>query len=241
MIRDILINKWFLGGCGFLILLSIGCYFWYQNYIEPYRIDAAASAEMLRQWEQYKTVKKNFRKENGQTPKEGEPDVSDETAKENNIIAETENVPEVENIAKVSVSPHGFGPYPELPEEWKAAVARRGEPFFWDPKDPNGELMLRVQAKLLHQGIPAVGSMMDNDNGLVYPIIKGIRYVEFEWSGFRRYITTSIGTPEDGNRLRAIKKAIGRPLTAADVPPDIILVPYEEAGIDPYTFLDLPK
>ncbi len=122
----------------------------------------------------------------------------------------------------------------ENPPQWE-----KWGPVPWESLSRNRELMTRVRIKLLNQGIPVVGSMMDKD--LVYPIIKGIRYVEFEWSGFRRYITTSIGTPEDGNRLRAIKKAIGRPLTAADVPPDIILVPYEEAGIDPYTFLDLPK
>ncbi len=37
------------------------------------------------------------------------------------------------------------------------------------------------------------------------------------------------------------EKRKGGILTVSDVPPDIILVPYEEAGIDPYTFLDLPK
>ena len=234
MYRDILTNKWFLGGCGFLIILAISCYIWYQNYIEPYRIDAAASEEMLRQWEQYKTAKKNFREENGQTSKRDEPALSDETAKGNNSIVEIGDGPDAENNGEVRVSPNGFGHYPEFPEEWK-----KWEPYPWESLSPEIELMLRVRIKLLKQGIPAVGSMMDN--GLIYPIISGVRYVEFGWSGLRRYITTSIGTPEDGDRLRAIKKAIGRPLTAADVPSDILLVPYEEAGIDPYTFLDLPK
>lgn len=133
----------------------------------------------------------------------------------------------------VPVSPFGFGPYPEPPEGWP--------PVPWKGLSRNRELMTRVQFKLANQGIPVVGSMMAN--GIVYPTIRGVRYVEWEWSGFppRRYITTSIGTTEDGDRLRAIKARLGRPLTAADVPSDIELRPYNTAGIDPYTFLDLPR
>ena len=143
----------------------------------------------------------------------------------------TENVP---------VSPHGFGPYPPLPKEWQEAVKRRGEPFLWKSMSRDVELMIRVRIKLMNQGVPVKGVIMDK--GLVYPIIKGVRYVEWEWSGFppRRYITTSIGTIDDGKRLRSIKAEIGRELTAGDVPSDIELKPLSKAGIDPYTFLDLP-
>ena len=140
---------------------------------------------------------------------------------------------EEEPTEEVPVSPFGFGPYPEPPEGWP--------PVPWKGLSLNRELMTRVQFKLANQGIPVVGSMMAD--GLVYPTIRGVRYVEWEWSGFppRRYITTSIGTTEDGDRLRAIKARLGRPLTAADVPSDIELRPYDTAGIDPYTFLDLSR
>ena len=233
MSREILTNRWFLGGCGFLIAFGIACYFWYQHELTPYRRDLAASEERLRQWEQYKAAQKKFRKEKRQASKNDEPALSNKIAKKNNTIAETQDVPEVEKIGEVRLSPHGFGPYPENPIQWK-----KWGPIPWESLSHDRELMTRVRIKLLKEGIPVVGSMMDN--GLVYPIISGVRYVKFEWSGLRRYISTSIGTPEDGDRLRAIKKAIGHPLTAADVPSDILLVPYEEAGIDPYTFLDLP-
>ena len=226
MSREILTNRWFLGGCGFLIAFGIACYFWYQHELAPYRRDLAASEERLRQWEQYKVVQKKFREEKRQTPIKNEPDILEEDVKRDNTIVETED------MVDIRMSPHGFGPYPEFPEEWK-----KWEPYPWESLSSEIELMLRVRIKLLKQGIPAVGSMMDN--GLVYPIISGVRYVEFEWSGLRRYITTSIGTPEDGDRLRAIKRAKGSPLTAADIPSDILLVPYEEAGIDPYKFLGL--
>ena len=33
MYRDILTNRWVLGGVGFLILLSIACVLWYQHDI----------------------------------------------------------------------------------------------------------------------------------------------------------------------------------------------------------------
>ena len=33
MYRDILTNKWVLGGVGFLIVLSVACVWWYQHDI----------------------------------------------------------------------------------------------------------------------------------------------------------------------------------------------------------------
>ena len=35
MLRDVLTNKWVLGGVGFLILLSVACVLWYQHDIAP--------------------------------------------------------------------------------------------------------------------------------------------------------------------------------------------------------------
>ena len=81
-------------------------------------------------------------------------------------------------------------------------------------------------------------------NGLVYPIIKGIRYVEWgETSYGRRYLRRSTGHPDDGDYLRTIreeKRKRRESFTQADVP-GIQLIPYSEGSIDPYAFLDLPR
>ena len=154
---------------------------------------------------------------------------------EDTVADETRAVSEIplQTIEDMPVSPHGFGPYPELPEGWG--------PETWNNLSANHELMKRVRIKLISQGINAVGTTMEN--GLVYPTIKGIVYVKWKSylrpTGIVRYISRSIGHPDDNARLDAIIFEKGRSFTEADVPSDIELVPYE--GIDPYQFLDLPR
>ena len=132
------------------------------------------------------------------------------------------------------VSPYGFGPYPELPEGFG--------PITWPRKHANSELMIRAEIELLNQGVPVEGIVMSN--GLIYPIIKGICYVEWgETSYGRRYIRRSTGHPDDGDYMEAIEEERRKrreSVTASDFP-GIQLILYEEGGIDPYTFLDLPK
>ena len=155
---------------------------------------------------------------------------------EDTVADETRAVSEIplETVEDIPVSPHGFGPYPELPEGWG--------PETWNNLSANHELMKRVRIKLISQGINAVGTTMEN--GLVYPTIKGIVYVKWKSylrpTGIVRYISDSIGHPDDNARLNAIISENGRSFTEADVPSDIELVRYEE-GIDPYQFLDLPR
>lgn len=64
--------------------------------------------------------------------------------------------------------------------------------------------MMRVKIKLVKQGVPVRGAIMEN--GLVYPIIKGVRYVIWGESDGRRYLRRSLGHPDDGAYMRAIKK-----------------------------------
>ncbi|MYB96186.1 hypothetical protein F4054_12960 [Candidatus Poribacteria bacterium] len=134
----------------------------------------------------------------------------------------------------VSVSPYGFGPYPELPEGWAADT-------FPSPSADH-ELLARVRIKLFYAGINTRGANMEN--GLVYPVIPGIAYVkwkEYERSdGIVRYISDMIAHPSDGLRIAAIRAEKGRVFTEADIPSDIKLMSFEEGAIDPYTFLDLP-
>jgi hypothetical protein len=248
MFRDIIGNKWVIGGFCFLIVFAIACVFWYRYDTAPDRKSAAETAELLRQWAAKKAVTDS---EADDTPAESRTPTTEKstagTVVETDTSADTETKTYKEGdiyIGKTPppipvsqdqlVSPYGFGPYPELPEGFG--------PITWPRKNAESELRIRVKIKLLKQGIPVEGSVMRN--GLVYPIIKGIRYVEWgETSYGRRYLRRSTGHPDDGDYLRAIreeKRKLHESFTQADVP-DIQLIPYEEGGIDPYTFLDLPK
>ena len=137
----------------------------------------------------------------------------------------------------VPVSPYGFGPYPPLPEGWP--------PDIWPRQSANHELMMRVEIKLAHQGIDVRGSI--RKNGLVYPMISDTVYIE--WGEKRgpdgpvRYLARIAGDPDACDWLDAIQDAKGKfeSFTEADFPSHIQVLSYEEGGIDPYQFLDLPK
>ena len=252
MFRDIVSNKWIIGGVAFLIVFSIACYFWYQHDTAADRKAAAEAAELLRQWEAKKV------NNNGKAEQTADASAESTTLTTEKSITETDgkrtnstvsdNTKEVlvethpsEKTDAVKVSPYGFGPYPTLPPGWRGTPEKT-----WNNLSANHELLKRVRIKLISQGVDARGAVMKY--GKVYPIIKGIRYVRWETEntpmGEYRYIAGSTGHPDDGAHLRAIKEAkFNRgeddDLTEADIPPDIKLVPYEEGGVNPYEFLGL--
>ena len=245
MFRDILTNKWVLGGVGFLILLSIACVVWYQHDIAPEKKAAAETSEYARQWEkERKAAPKPVTKDVTKVPAENGDTIAEKPV--NEVTAQVGNNTESGDKTKsqtpaataeakdVPTSPFGFGPYPEVPA---------GVPYIMFPaSSANQELMMRVRIKLSSQGINTRGATMED--GLVYPVIKGIAYVQWEsyWrpTGKVTYISRYKGHPEDGARLDAIRFKKGKSLTKADVPPDIKLMSFEEGAIDPYQFLDLP-
>ncbi len=247
MFRDILTNKWFIGGFCFLIVFAIACVFWYRYDTAPDRKSAAETAELLRQWAAKKAVTDS---EAADIPADS---TTPNTEKTTRAVAETDTSTEAETktykegdiyIGKTPppipvsqdqlVSPYGFGPYPELPEGFG--------PITWPRKHAESELMIRMEIELLNQGVPVEGIVMKN--GLIYPIIKGICYVEWgETSYGRRYLRRSTGHPDDGDYMETIEEERRKrheSVTASDFP-GIQLILYEEGGIDPYTFLDLPK
>ena len=143
----------------------------------------------------------------------------------NDVVSEEES-------SEGPVSPFGFGPYPELPEGWPSDI--------WPRSSPDHELMMRVRIKLIAQGINVSGARMNN--GLVYPTIKNTVYVEWDEEAGHRYISNLSGDPEACKRLNAIEEARENEggFSEADIPSEIKIVPFEEGGIDPYQFLELP-
>ena len=246
MFRDILTNKWFIGGFCFLIVFALACVFWYRYDTAADRKALAETAELIRQLAK-KAASDDKMEQATDAPAENT--LTETTGAVVETDTRTDNEAKTYRVGDIYVgktppslpvsqdelvSPYGFGLYPELPEGYG--------PITWPRKHANSELMIRAEIKLLNQGVPVEGIAMKN--GMVYPIIKGICYVKWgETSYGRRYIRRSTGHPDDGDYMRAIKKeknARDESITAADFP-GIKLVPFEEGGIDPYTFLDLPK
>ena len=233
MSREILTNRWFLGGCGFLIAFGIACYFWYQHELAPYRQQAADAQQQLEASQ--KTKDASHTDSLKPAPADETTDTT-ETVSENINDSNSQNVVPAEKTgADVPVSPHGFGPYPEIPEGFGHVT--------WARRSRNSELVMRVRIKLFSQGMDVRGATMEY--GKIYPTIKGILYVRWDIDDDgEKYICETLCTPEDGDRLSAISEAkFNRgeddSLTEADIPPDIKIVPYEEGGIDPYEFLGL--
>ena len=235
MLRDILTHKWILAGPAFLIVLSITCVWWSHYDTAPYKREAAESAEFARQWKAaQKTDSKAEQAAKASaesTPKTAEkPTNKIGEGTETNTDKSTEPVniatPEQDNTEEVKVSPHGFGPYPEVPEDYII------KPFSWDfykNDPPMFELMARVRIKLWKQGHQVEG--IGEEGGLLYPIIRGIVYIQ--WSPSGKYITGKMGHPRDNVSIEQIESGA--------IPAGITVLDADEMGIDPYKFLNLQR
>ena len=246
MFRDIVGNKWVIGGVAFLIVFASACVLWYRYDTAADRKALAETAELIRQLAK-KAASDDKMEQATDAPAENT--LTETTGAVVETDTRTDNEAKTYRVGDIYVgktppplpvsqdqlvSPYGFGPYPELPEGFG--------PITWPRKHANSELMIRAEIELLNQGVPVEGIAMKN--GMVYPIIKGICYVEWgETSYGRRYIRRSTGHPDDGDYMEAIEEERRKrreSVTASDFP-GIQLILYEEGGIDPYTFLDLPK
>lgn len=154
-------------------------------------------------------------------------------------------------------SPFGFGPYPEIPADFPF----REEVLGWDNPTPENELSVRVHIKLWKQGIQAT-SVALSSNGLIYPFMHGVLYVEWttvpdndpEFGG-QRYTSHISGHPDTAKKWQSLY-LVNRSYERTDITPDKIEVsgikvnvypdgtkvyPFPDGGIDPYEFLGLTK
>ena len=250
MLRDMLSSKLVIAGLTCCLLLVAGSLLYRSHVVSSIRKDEARTQQFLQQLENRQTT-------NAQQPRkiidrdaeeqaaapiatdddaESVPDVSVPLPTEKTARMDTAAAPEAtvaeEDTADVPVSPYGFGPYPELPEGWPADQ-------IWPRSSPEHELMMRVEIKLAHQGLDVTGSIMEN--GLVYPTISDTVYIEWAKTARRQYIRGMAGDPDACDRIQAIEDERGVRFTAADIPSDIKVLSFQEGGIDPYEFLDLPS
>ena len=209
MYRDFLTNKWFLGGVGFLIVLSVACVLWYQHDIAPYKQEAAEAEELLRQSQIAKKSETDSETEQAADASvEGEtlttegnmPDAMDKAEKDTASDETSVNLTQQTEVTdkEVRVSPYGFGPYPEVPEDypsnviWNLPGAKENLP---DHALKGIELLDRVLVKLWIEGDKNFRGGC-TDNGKVYPYYHNTVYVRYAQQEMpdgtiRRYFTSA--------------------------------------------------
>lgn len=146
---------------------------------------------------------------------------------------------------RVAVSPHGLGPYPEIPEGWN--------PNAFDGEMTIGqELIERVRIKMFNEGIYTYGGTIANGTGLVYPITRDRVYIRWAEAvlpslGKTRYAQLIRGHPDIVAEIKSNARARlsdlpeqMRPITEVDIPEGINVLA-ESDGIAPYDFLNLER
>ncbi|RKU36463.1 hypothetical protein C6496_13520 [Candidatus Poribacteria bacterium] len=255
MIQDLFTNKWILGAVGFLILFAGACYLWYQHDTAPYRQEAAETAELIQEREstvntQRKTNETANVPSSGKTVPSASESIPDAEMKtvvsDDTPVSPKGDTPITVAAGQVRVSPHGFGPYPKIPDGWPQG-------FFDRELTREHELLGRVRIKLHEQGVPTLGVGIDK-TGLVYPFDKDQVYITFSETylpnlGNVRYIADIFGDATVSQQIESNAKARTRnsglpiPLQIpieADIPAGVQVLDKSE-GFDPYEFLSLKR
>ncbi len=233
MYRDFLTSKWVLGGFAFLIVFGVSCVFWYHYDTAPYKRDAAETAELMNQLKQSRNVQKEVKSTPVSPPIENRVDNINEEKQETTVDAvgktEQSSLPKKKN-AKVRMSPHGFGAYPQIPDG--APVAE-----FEETDSVNMELLGRVIVKAWNDGKRFEGAFIDGDTGKVYLNYSNVLYVEYsedidEETG---EVTIEISSVTGA----ASTQEASRLVLDGYTPPGYTLIDITEVGINPYDYLDL--
>lgn len=253
-----------LGGIIGILLVTGLCYLWYNHTIAPYKQEVVDAAEVVRQWEKNQKVDpENVMEDETNTPAENITQTLEKPIKQMDpgLVAkdtkstdssEPEDVPLEtplsENMDAATVSPFGFGPYPEIPEgypliaSWTRIKEHREK--FNDNIWKEFELMDRVFIKLFNEGNTSFEAGTVH-NGLVLPIYPNVAYVSLkkdqteEWtedgdlieidSKSSRIVAGSDVSGEDKEKIRN-----------GEIPPGIKIRSFSD-GINPFEFLNLPK
>lgn len=138
-----------------------------------------------------------------------------------------------------TISPHGFGFYPKLPDplpkRWEQEDIFSADDVF-PTATAEQELWLRVEIKLLSEGKPVLD--VRNSSGYLVPIYPDVVYVEHHKDG-----SISMGGLDELTDLIseiADQKRVVFP-EPTDIPPHIKVVNFKDGAIDPYKFLNLPN
>ena len=149
-------------------------------------------------------------------------------------LTEEEKQALTEEVTPPRESLYGFGPYPEIPHDYPDQDAWDDiEKLYYDGYESIGhELIERVLIKLWNQGTKVTAATYNEQDGVV-PLYDDTVYVEWE-------------TDDEGNRYLSSFSCHGslgeyeESVENGTQPSWIKVVPLEGAGIDPYSFLNLP-
>ena len=165
-------------------------------------------------------------------------DYSDEVPTQTQSSTVTSSLEHVETVSvengeteEVRMSPFGFGPYPEVPED----MPGRHLYITWEDKTSSSELLSRVLIKLWTSGERNFRGGSTHE-GKIYPHYNDVVYVS------RRPIIGKIS----GTIIGYVTHTKSGPqvnFTDADLldpPPELRVLDLETSGIDPYQYLNLP-
>ena len=134
----------------------------------------------------------------------------------------------------VPVSPFGFGPYPEVPADYFGVPIWMQDSGLPDHAQREIELIDRVLVKLWQQGDRSIvgGSTY---NGKILPHYENTAYIRWSESvspngTIHRYISRVKG---------ASNAPTAEEIESGDIPAGFNLLDLDDAGVDPYVFLDL--
>ena len=262
MFRSYFTNKWIIGGFCVLIVFGIACYFWYQHELAPYKQQAAETSEMLRQQQKIERATETQKQGTVSKITETEPasgTISEATETPTDDVQEMEPTElalntgiekVIENVRWITVntpagirqfklpkeSPHGFGPFPEIPEDYNAMVVWLQSDYYEKTAEfqRQQELLHRVLIKLWSEGDKNFKGGTISAAGKVYPTYPNTYYINVEKrvhpEGFLVPFLTRVNgrePPPEGIDL-------------LNPPPHITVLDYETAGIDPFEYLNLP-
>ena len=237
--------RWFIGGIVMLLIVAGACYLWYHYDTAPYRREAAKTEEFARQWEKDRQAQQKRSTETEQATdgtavesdmqsaekKRTDPVTKDTEPSQTDKTEPSQAGTPAQNAetADVPVSPYGFGPYPEVPEDMPGKHL-----YTWPAGSAEAELLNRVLIKLWTSGERNFrgGSI---ENGKVYPHYNDVVYVTFyEYESKRRGTVRYASSIKSGPHVRYTAEDLLNP------PPHLRVLDLETSGIDPYQYLDLP-
>lgn len=239
MIRDIIYNKWIIGGIIYIIIIIGVCYLWYQHDTAAARKAAIGFTEVTRKWEAIQDVEtESIGEQAADIPMESKTQTTDKAT--NQIIAAvteeakaetqqpTDTPVETAGAVDMPISSFGFGPYPEVPEGCPV------NPNLWGRVSEDMELLFRVAIRKWNEGERFNGaSTNDGKVYLHYPNTLYVKYrtVENENGSFTKRITHT----KSGNISLSQQQ-----MRDGQIPHGIRVLELDREGINPYEYLELP-
>ncbi len=234
-------TKWIIGAAFLLLIVAAGCILYYQHTTAPYKAEADKTDKLLQEWKANKAKQTTTAdKETTITPAESTTSTAEKPTNkigertETNTDKPTESVniaiSETDNTEEVRMSPHGFGEYPEIPEDFPGK-----ENITWGKDSAGIEIINRVLIKLWIEGEKNFRGG-GTDRGKVYPWYHDTIYVTFseyknEFGEIVRYASDKMSGPRvDWSEVK----------DWSNPPPHIRILDLETSGIDPYQYLKLP-